>query len=94
MKTLIEDSTKESKFLWEDDVPVVVGEEKIQTPTFDISLANFQATLVENVTPPDDWVACKYLYDDGKWSLNPDWIDPATIVEEPISEPTPEAQPE
>ena len=77
MKTLIENSTKESKFIWEDADVVIMGEDKIRTPIFEIGdLTSVNATLVENVTPPDDWVGCKYLYDNGTWTLNPQWVDP------------------
>lgn len=77
MKTLIENSTKESKYLWEDLDVVNMGEDKICTPILHIcDLNSTNATLVENVTPPEDWRGCKYLYDAGKWTLNPNWVDP------------------
>lgn len=79
MKTLIENSTKESKFIWSDDVVVKLGDEMTFTPGFNIGdLNSTNATLVENVTPPEDWAGCKYLYDAGAWTLNPKWVDPAT----------------
>jgi len=28
---------------------------------------------------PDDWTGNKYFYDGAAWTLNPDWIDPATL---------------
>lgn len=76
MKTLIENSTKESKFIWGDDDVVTMGEDKIRTPIFEIADMNStNATLVENVTPPEDWRGCKYLYNAGAWTLNPNWVD-------------------
>ena len=80
MKTLIENSTKESKFVWPDAEIVVMEEDVIKTPTFHIGdLNSTNSTLVENVTPPDDWFACKYLYDAGAWTLNPNWVDPTQV---------------
>lgn len=77
MKTLIENSTKESKFIWADDAVVVLLDNITNAPECDISdLNSTNATLIENVTPPEDWVGCKYLYDAGAWTLNPDWVDP------------------
>jgi hypothetical protein len=77
MKTLIENSTKQSKYVWDDDAVVTLGEEMTFAPGFNIGdLNSTNATLVENVTPPDDWVGCKYLYDNGTWTLNPNWVDP------------------
>lgn len=77
MKVLIENSTKESKFIWEDDAMVILGDEMTFAPGFGIAgLNSNNATLVENVTPPEDWRGCKYLYDAGAWTLNPAWVDP------------------
>lgn len=77
MKTLIHNETKQSKYIWADDASVTVGDDMTYAPGFNIGdLNSNNATLVENVTPPDDWYGCKYLYDAGAWTLNPDWVDP------------------
>jgi len=77
MKTLIHNESKLSKYIWADDALVTLGETMICTPEFNIGdLNSANATLVENVTPPDDWAGCKYLYDAGAWTLNPKWVDP------------------
>lgn len=77
MKTLIENATKQSKYIWADDAVVTLGDERTFTPEFHIGdLNSTNATLVENVTPPEDWAGCKYLYDAGAWTLNPKWKDP------------------
>lgn len=77
MKTLIENSTKESKYVWADDAVVTLGDEMTYAPDCNISdLNKNNATLVENVTPPEDWRGCKYLYNAGAWTLNPNWVDP------------------
>lgn len=50
-------------------------------PNFNIGdLNSTNAVLVENVTPPEDWRGCKYLYD-GAWTLNPKWVDPFVVNE-------------
>lgn len=77
MKTLIHNDTKQSKYIWADDAEVTLGDERTFTPEFHIGdLNKNNATLVENVTPPEDWAGCKYLYDAGTWTLNPNWVDP------------------
>ena len=37
---------------------------------------NANATLIENVIPPEDWRGCKYLFENGVWTVNPNWTDP------------------
>lgn len=77
MKTLIHNESKQSKYIWADDVVITLADDVIYTPDFNIGDMNStNATLVENVTPPDDWYGCKYLYDAGAWTLNPNWVDP------------------
>lgn len=77
MKTLIHNESKESKYIWADNVVITLEDDITYTPSFSIAdLNSNNATLVENVTPPDDWAGCKYLYDAGAWTLNPNWVDP------------------
>jgi hypothetical protein len=77
MKTLIENATKESKYVWADDVVITLVDNMIFTPDFNIGDLNINnATLVLNVTPPEDWYGCKYLYENDAWTANPNWIDP------------------
>lgn len=83
MKTLIHNESKESKYIWADDAVVTLGDAITTCPGFSIAdLNSSNATLVENVTPPDDWYGCKYLYDAGAWTLNPNWVDPTQPVQE------------
>ena len=80
MKTLIENATKESKYLFPDNAAVVLNTDMIVTPEYGIAdLNSTNSTLVENVTPPEDWAGCKYLYDNGTWTLNPKWVDPDSV---------------
>jgi len=77
MKTMTQNSTKESKYIWADDVAITVGNDMTLSPGLNIGDMNStNATLVENVTPPEDRFGCKYLYDAGAWTLNPNWVDP------------------
>lgn len=83
MKTLIHNATKQSKYIWADDVVVTPNESTVVTTDLIIcDLNSTNATLVENVTPPEDWYGCKYLYDDGAWTLNPNWVDLTQPVQE------------
>ena len=80
MKTLIHNETKQSKYIWADAVVITLGEKITIAPDFSIlDMNSTNATMVENITPPEDWVGCKYLYDAGTWTLNTDWIDPAHL---------------
>lgn len=77
MKTLIDNKTKQSRYVWADDAEVVVQADMVLTPNLHIlDMNSTNATLIENVTPPEDWVGCKYLYNAGAWTLNPNWVDP------------------
>jgi hypothetical protein len=77
MKTIIENATDISKYIFEDDVEITIDEATITTPDFIVSDMNSSnATVVEDVTPPEDWTGCKYIYADTEWELNPDWVEP------------------
>lgn len=79
MKTLIENATRESKYVWADDVVISQTASNTVAPdTIILDMNSANSTLVENVTPPEDWAGCKYLYDAGAWTLNPNWVDPNT----------------
>lgn len=77
MKTIIENATDLSKYIFEDDVEITLDETTITTPNLIIADMNSSnATVVEDVTPPEDWMGCKYLYADTEWELNPEWVEP------------------
>ena len=79
MKTLVHAKNNLSAYIWADDFPVTVTENMTLTPEFNIGDMNStNSVMFENVTPPDDWAGCKYLYDAGTWTLNPNWVDPNT----------------
>ena len=81
MKTIVETSTKLSKYLLADDVVITATANDItvgdpaQFIIADLNSSN--ATITENVTnAPEDWVGNKYKLDGTTWSANPDWVDP------------------
>ena len=82
MKTIIENSTNCSKYLFADDKPVAMESDYIKIGDVDNldfivgDMDSSNATLIENVTEPDDWYGCKYNYVNGAWELCPDWVDP------------------
>ena len=81
MKTIVETSTKLSKYLLADDVTITATSDNITVgdpAQFSISdLNSGNTTITENVTnAPDDWTGNKYKLDGTTWSANPDWVDP------------------
>ena len=81
MKTIVETSTKLSKYLLADDVTITATSDSItvgdpaQFIIADLNSGN--ATITENVTnAPSDWVGNKYKLDGTTWSANSDWVDP------------------
>lgn len=79
-KTLITIDTNVSKYIFNDEDEVVLFENKITTPSFEIADMNsHNSTLIENVTPPSDWVGCKYLFGNNTWELNPDYIEVTNV---------------
>ena len=82
MKTIVETSTKLSKYLLADDVVITATADNItvgdpaQFIIADLNSSN--ATITENVTnAPSDWVGNKYKLDGTTWSANSDWVDPS-----------------
>lgn len=80
MKTIVETSSRLSKYLLNDadvinlqDDCVIVGD-----PTnFIVSDLNAKSVIIyENVTAPSDWVGNKYLFDGMDWTANPNWNEP------------------
>lgn len=84
MKTLTKNNL--SLYLLADD-------EALNITTQDITVGNpakfiigdcnsTNTVLQEGVTGPVDWIGGKYFFDGTDWTLNPDWVDPATLEEE------------
>ena len=81
MKTIVETSTKLSKYLLADDITITATADNITVgdpPQFIIAdLNSSNATITENVTnAPSDWTGNKYKLDGTTWAANPDWVDP------------------
>jgi len=75
MQTITKDSS--SCYLYGDDEVIVIGEDSTvvgNPPILIIGDINSQnGELYENVTPPEDWVGNKYLFDGIEWTPNPDF---------------------
>ena len=85
MKTIVENATSLSKYLFDDTEVVVLNEDNIvvgDPPKFIIGdLNGSTVTVYENVNAPDDWTGNKYTFDGTDWTLNPDWADPTAPEE-------------
>ena len=84
MKTIVETSSGLSKYLLADDVTITATADNIivgDPAQFIIGdLNSTTVTVTDNVTnAPDDWSGNKYFFDGTTWTLNPDWVDPATL---------------
>jgi len=80
-KTITENSTNISKYLFADDKPVIMGSDKltIGSDPVDFYVADLNSsnsTMNENVTAPEGWSGCKFLFDGTDWTDNPNWVDP------------------
>ena len=80
-KTIVENSTNISKYLFADDKPVIMGSDKLTVGSDPVDfyvadLNSSNSTMNENVTAPEGWSGCKFLFDGTDWSDNPDWVEP------------------
>ena len=77
MKTIVRTQTNESLYLFSDEQYLLCETDKIiigDPVQYNISDCNNKNTFVyTDVTAPDDWVGCKYLFDGTTWVINPDW---------------------
>ena len=77
MKTIVENSTNLSKYIFADDASVTISSDNIVTPNFIIAdLNSGNSSIIEDVTPPENWSGNRYTFDGTKWTANPDWVDP------------------
>lgn len=66
MKTVIDNATKYSKLLLNDDDLLVVSTESIEIEgTIITDMNSGNSTVIENIEAPDDWEGFKYCYDNG-----------------------------
>lgn len=84
MKTLVKDGL--SLYVFANEEPLILKEESVTVGNpakFIIGDCNSSNTvLYESVTVPEDWTGHKYFFDGTDWTLNPNWIDPETLIEE------------
>ena len=81
MKTIVDNATNTSRYLFADDKPLTIGSDAITVgdpAEFIIGdLNSGNATLIEEVTEPEDWYGCKYTCaSDGTFTAVEGWIDP------------------
>ena len=83
MKTLVRNDTNVSLYIFPDSKSVTIEDNRISVGDpldFHIGDCNsFNATLFTDVTPPEDWIGCKYLYTqaDG-WKVDPAYREPGS----------------
>lgn len=80
MKTIVDNATNTSRYLLADDVSVTLGADSVTVgdpAEFIISdLNSSNATLIEGVDEPAEWMGCKYTYDGTAWALVDGWTAP------------------
>jgi len=82
MKTVVQRTTNLSKYVFDDDVELVMYNEMMLTPNFIVNdLNNTNAIIYEDVSPPENWVGNRYTFDGTDWTANDDWVDPDTVEE-------------
>lgn len=86
MKTIVENSTKLSKYLYEDDKEIFMEADRItigpvDNPELYVGCHSMNdCTLYENIEgPPDTWAGNKYTFDGTTWTANPEWRDPVVV---------------
>ena len=82
MKTIVQNGTNISKFIFDNDKRVIMGETQIEIgPAEKLELivachSKNDCTVHTDVTPPDDWTGNKYCFDGTSWSENSDYEEP------------------
>ena len=81
MKTIVDNATNTSRYLFADDKSVTMGSDTITVgdpAEFIIGALNTgNATLIEGVTEPEDWYGCKYTCaSDGTFAEVEGCVDP------------------
>ena len=83
MKTIVENSTNHSIFVFEDDDEIIMEETRIVAPNYIIACnSKNDSKLYENVTVPDDWFGRKYFFDGTTWELDPNFKSPEEYLAE------------
>ncbi len=80
MQTITFKDSNISAYIFEDNPTIIVTAENITCPNFIIGdLNSSNAVVYTGVTPPEDWVGSKYLFDGTTWTENPDYVEPEEI---------------
>ena len=80
-KTIVENATKLSMYVFANDKPVIMGEGIITVGSDPVDfyvcdLNSSNATMHTDVTAPDGWYGDKHFFDGTDWTNNPNWVDP------------------
>jgi hypothetical protein len=83
MKTIVENATNLSKYLFDDSTNLSIQATHIEVgdpENLDFIIGDLNSgnsTLIENITnSPADWIGNKYRFNEGSWEQNADWVDP------------------
>lgn len=85
MKTIVRKDSNISIWIFDDSQSVDIQENQtvvgdpVEYYISDCTTAD--SNLIDDVTPPVNWIGHKYLFSNGSWKLNPDWVDPDAPVE-------------
>jgi len=79
MKTIIRNIDSISIFLLDDACSIELLEESMlvgESIVLDCNISN--VSIIENITPPEEWATLKYSFDGNDWELTQEWIDANT----------------
>jgi hypothetical protein len=89
MKTIVDKDTAVSTWLFDDSTQVFIGDDvtvvgPLSKPELYIDdLTSSNSILIEGVANTKSaWVGGKFIYRDGEWSDNPDYVEPQESNEE------------
>lgn len=83
MKTIVENSTNHSIFIFDDGDEIIMEDNRIVAPNFIIACNNKNdSVLYENITVPEDWLGRKYFFDGTTWELDPNFKSPEEYLAE------------
>ena len=82
MKTITFNSNSVSAYVFENTEQVTLNTENITCPDFIIGdLNSTNATMHTDVTPPEDWMGGRYVYDGTDWTEVVGWVDPSGMTD-------------
>lgn len=84
MKTIIRNIDSISIFLLDDACSIELLEESMlvdESIVLDCNISN--VSIIEGITPPEEWETLKYSFDGNSWELTQEWIDANTKEVEP-----------